>query len=153
YLEVMGYSDHLITSEIWYRLLNCGFHLPAAAGTDAFPNFTSLRGPPGLVRVFVHAGMTLDHRLWLAALKAGQTFVTNAPLLDLYPFGSTSPIYVRVDDRPALSPGDAAFFVRWIERLEQVTRASAAWNTAEEQTSVLRSLAEAKGVFQEQPRQ
>src|SRR6266850_5909265 len=31
YLEVMGYSDHLITSEIWYRLLNCGFRLPAAA--------------------------------------------------------------------------------------------------------------------------
>src|SRR5256885_12690534 len=25
YLEVMGYSDHRITSGIWYRLLNCGF--------------------------------------------------------------------------------------------------------------------------------
>ena len=75
------------------------------------------------------------------------------PVLDLYPFASTSPIYVRVDDRPAHSPGDAAFFVRWIERLEQATRASTAWNTAEEQTSVLRSLAEAKGVFQEQARQ
>src|SRR5439155_22641376 len=29
YIEVMGYSDHLITSEIWYRLLNCGFRIPA----------------------------------------------------------------------------------------------------------------------------
>src|SRR6267378_3195500 len=82
YLEVMGYSDHLITSEIWYRLLNCGFRLPAAAGTDAFPNFASLRGPPGLVRVFVHSGARLDHGSWLAGLKAGRTFVTNAPLLE-----------------------------------------------------------------------
>src|SRR5258706_1409143 len=82
YLEVMGYSDHLITSEIWYRFLNCGFRLPAAAGTDAFPNFASLRGPPGLVRVFVRSGARLDHGSWLAGLKAGRTFVTNAPLLE-----------------------------------------------------------------------
>src|SRR5437867_6107194 len=82
YLEVMGYSDHLITSEIWYRLLNCGFRIPAAAGTDAFPNFASLRGPPGLVRTFVDAGPRLDHRGWLAGLKAGRTFVSNAPLLE-----------------------------------------------------------------------
>src|SRR5207245_10262709 len=62
YIEVMGYSDHLITSQIWYRLLNCGFRLPAGAGTDAFPNFASLRGPPGLVRVFVKTGAALDPR-------------------------------------------------------------------------------------------
>src|SRR5881628_3517977 len=56
YVEVMGYSDHLVTSRVWYRLLNCGFRLPAGAGTDAFPNFASLRGPPGLVRVYVKTG-------------------------------------------------------------------------------------------------
>src|SRR2546425_6389021 len=65
YLEVMGFSDHLITSEIWYRLLNCGFRIPAAAGTDAFPNFASLRGPPGLVRVYVKMGAALTHGRWL----------------------------------------------------------------------------------------
>src|SRR5439155_314947 len=81
YLEVMGYSDHLITSGIWYRLLNCGFRVPAGAGTDAFPNFASLRGPPGLVRVYARSGPRLDHARWLAAIKAGRTFVTNAPLL------------------------------------------------------------------------
>jgi hypothetical protein len=234
YLEVMGYSDHLITSEIWYRLLNCGFRLPAGAGTDAFPNFASLRGPPGLVRVFVKSGTVLDRRRWLAGLKAGRTFVTNAPLLefslggraigdeirlaagshrltarvglksnvpidhleivgngkvvatiplrgdrtsatdsvsipviasgwyvlrayadratmpvlDLYPFGSTSPIYVRVGDDAVRSPEDAAFFVRWIGRLETVTRASTAWNTPAEQALVLRTLAEARAVFE-----
>jgi Tol biopolymer transport system component len=238
YVEVMGYSDHVITSEIWYRLLNCGFHLPAAAGTDAFPNFASLRGPPGLVRVFVHSGLKLNHRGWLAGLKGGRTFVTNAPLLefalaghgigdeiqlsarshrltarvalrsnvpidrleiigngkvvatiplrgdrttardtasisistsgwyvlraysdhaatpvlDLYPFASTSPIYVRVGVQPVRSTGDAEFFVRWIERLEATARASSAWNTNDERTAVLRTLAEAKAVFVERAR-
>jgi TolB protein len=233
YLEVMGYSDHLITSEIWYRLLNCGFKLPAGAGTDAFPNFASLRGPPGLARVFVQSGATLDHRRWLAGLKAGRTFVTNAPLLefslggrgigddirlpagshrlaariglrsnvpvdhleiigngkvvatmplrgdrtaandtvsisvtssgwyvlraysdratmpvlDLYPFGSTSPIYVSVGDEPTRSRDDAAFFIRWIDRLEATARTSAAWNSSAEQSAVLRTLSEARGLF------
>jgi len=233
YLEVMGYSDHLITSEIWYRLLNCGFRLPAAAGTDAFPDFASLRGPPGLVRAFVRSGARLDHGSWLGGLKAGRTFVTNAPLLefsldgraigddihlpvgshrltarvslrsnvpvdhleiigngkvvatiplhgdrtratdtisipvttsgwyvlraysdrvempvlDLYPFASTSPIYVRVGDQPVRSAEDAQFFVRWIDRVEQATRASTAWNTPAEQAGVLRALAQARAVF------
>src|SRR3989441_4910616 len=79
YLEVMGYSDHLITSDIWYRLLNCGFRIPAAAGTDAFPNFASLRGPPRLVRGYVKTGATLTHGRWLAGVKAGGTVVTNPP--------------------------------------------------------------------------
>jgi hypothetical protein len=235
YLEVMGYSDHLITSEIWYRLLNCGFRVPAAAGTDAFPNFASLRGPPGLVRVFVQSGAKLDHGRWLAGLRAGRTFVTNAPLLefslaghaigdeisipaavhqlkavvrlrsnvpvdhleiigngkvaatiplrhdgmaaqdtvsipvtgsgwyvlraysdraktpvlDLYPFASTSPIYVRVGDKPLRSTGDAKFFAHWIERVESATRASTAWHTPAEQTQVLQLLTRARAVFAE----
>ena len=233
YLEVMGYSDHLLTSEIWYRLLNCGFRLPAAAGTDAFPNFASLRGPPGLVRVFAHSGARLNHQSWLAAIKAGRTFVTNGPLLefaitgkepgdeihvpagmqvmpavvklrsnvpidhleivgngrvvarlrldsdkmtaddtvmvpvrqsgwyvlraysdrsempvlDLYPFASTSPIYVRVGDQPVRSADDAAFFVRWIDRTEGAARASTAWATSAEQADVLQMLSRAQDVF------
>jgi hypothetical protein len=83
YFEVMGYSDHLITSEFWYRLLNCGFRIPAAAGTDAFPNFASLRGPPGLVRVYARTDGPLEHRAWLGAIKAGRTFVTNSAILGL----------------------------------------------------------------------
>jgi hypothetical protein len=81
YLEVMGFSNHLFTSEVWYRLLNCGLRIPAGAGTDAFPNFASLHGPVGLVRVYVKAGPRLDEGAFLEALKAGRTFVTNAPLL------------------------------------------------------------------------
>jgi hypothetical protein len=90
----MGFSDHLASSEVWYRLLNCGFRLPAGAGTDAFPNFAAMRGPPGLARVYVHGGRTaqgLDHRRWLAALREGRTMVTNAPLLGLTVRSGTGP--------------------------------------------------------------
>jgi hypothetical protein len=70
------------------------------------------------------------------------------PVLDLYPFGSTSPIYVQVGDDPVRSPQDAAFFLRWIGRLETVARATRSWNTPAEQALVLRNLAEARAVFE-----
>src|SRR5207249_7707429 len=66
----------------------------------------------------------------------------ETPVLDLYPFASTSPIYVRVGDQPVRSAEDAQYFVRWIDRVESATRASAAWNTPAEQAGVLRMLAE-----------
>jgi TolB protein len=81
YLEVLGFSDHLATAGVWYRLLNTGFRIPAGAGTDAMTNFASLHGPLGLNRVFVRSGPRLEYRAWLAALAAGRTFATNGPLL------------------------------------------------------------------------
>jgi TolB protein len=84
YIEVLGFSDHKATAQVWYRLLNCGFHLPAAAGTDAMANFASLRGPVGLNRVYASVPVgPLKIETWLNAVKQGQTFATNGPLLGL----------------------------------------------------------------------
>ncbi len=234
YLEVMGFSNHLYTSEVWYRLLNCGFRIPAGAGTDAFPNFAMLRGPVGLVRVYVRSGPGLDHGRFLAGLKAGRTFVTNGPLLslsvlghepgdevplagpgrvpvrvtltshvpvdhlelvgngqvvatmplsgdrttvdtsftlpidrsgwlvlraygdgprepvlDLYPFASTSPVYLTMAGRPVRSPEDAQFFVRWINRVERATEARQGWNSSAERNAVLALLRRARAVYAE----
>ncbi len=84
YLEIVGFSDHRFTAGVWYRLLNLGFRIPAAGGTDAMANFASLRGPVGMNRVYVRvpAG-PLDTRVWLDALKQGRTVATNGPLLGL----------------------------------------------------------------------
>ncbi len=79
YLEVMGFSDHHITAGIWHRLLNLGFRLPAGAGTDAMANYASLRGPIGLVRVFLETGGERTPQALGDALKSGHTFVCNWP--------------------------------------------------------------------------
>jgi TolB protein len=82
YYEALGFvDDYEATAKVWYQLLNCDFRLPAGAGTDAMANFASLRGPVGMNRVFVRSGAPLEHRRWLAALKAGRSFATNGPLL------------------------------------------------------------------------
>jgi len=197
-------------------------------------NFASLRGPVGMNRVFAKIVGPLNHRRWLAALKAGRTFATNGPLLgftlegkelgseltigargrellarvtlnsivpvdhleivrngevlmqiplpgdrmkvstsvrvpvrgsgwyllrargngpaypilDFYPYATTSPIYVTVAGQPIRSPRDATYFVAWISRLEAAALASKDWNTEEEKTSALTSLREARAEFE-----
>ena len=82
YYEAVGFvSDPFATQEVWYRLLECGFRLPAGAGTDAMTNFASLRGPVGMNRVYAKSGPALDYRRFLEALRAGRSFATNGPLL------------------------------------------------------------------------
>jgi len=84
YMEILGFSDHRFTAAVWYRLLNLGFHLPAAGGTDAMANFASLRGPVGMNRVYARlpaSGLTPAE--FAAAIKQGRTFATNGPLLGL----------------------------------------------------------------------
>ena len=234
YIEVLGFSDHKSTAAVWYRLLNCGFRLPAAAGTDAMANFASLRGPVGLNRVYANVPQgPLDIQSWLSSLKQGHTFATNGPLLgftldgtapgdelrlptgenkvkftgwlrsmvpvdhlevicngrvvrelkfgddretadvegaislsqsgwcllrawsdkaehpvlDAYPYATTSPIYVTVSGSATKAGEDAAYFVVWIDRMIQDAAASRDWNTEAEKTSVLDLLNRARAIY------
>jgi TolB protein len=89
YMEIVSFADHQATAGVWYRLLNLGFHVPAAGGTDAMADYATLRGPVGLNRVYasIPAG-PLASAAWLEALKEGRTFATNGPLLDFSLAGS-----------------------------------------------------------------
>ncbi len=94
YMEIVAFSDHQATAGVWYRLLNLGFRLPAAGGTDAMADYATLRGPVGLNRVYASVpDGALDSDAWLEALRQGRTFATNGPLLDFSlddaPIGAT----------------------------------------------------------------
>jgi TolB protein len=234
YYEALGFvDDYEATAQVWYRLLNCGFRLPAGAGTDAMANFASLRGPVGMNRVFVKSGAPLEHRRWLRALKAGRSFATNGPLLgftlegkglgeelvlpagkrevtarvtlhsmvpvdrleivrngavvaqvplsgertnvatdvtlpveesgwfllraradrpeypvlDVYPYGTTSPIYVTVGGQPVRSPKDVKYFIAWIDRLRQGALAHQDWNSGQEKARTLELIDRARQEF------
>src|ERR1019366_1237052 len=83
YMEILGFSDHRATAGVWYRLLNLGFRVPAAGGTDAMANFASLRGPVGMNRTYVRVPGEMGVAEWLEGLKRGRSFATNGPLLGL----------------------------------------------------------------------
>jgi len=61
----------------WYQLLNIGYHINPAAGSDwPYSDF------PGVVRNYVKLDGPLNLDNWFASFKAGHTFVSDGPLLD-----------------------------------------------------------------------
>ena len=71
------------------------------------------------------------------------------PILDLYPYATTSPVYVSVAGAPLHSPADAAYFVAWVDRLIAAARSNANWNTEGEKQAVLGVLEGAKKKYAE----
>jgi hypothetical protein len=70
------------------------------------------------------------------------------PVLDNYVYATTSPIYVTVGGKKTRSPGDAKYFVAWIERMIDTTAKYPDWNSMAEKEYVLGRLAEGKRVFE-----
>jgi Tol biopolymer transport system component len=234
YYELVGFSDHRSTADVWYRLLNLGFRLPAGSGTDAMANYASLRGPVGMNRVFIAIKGEATPEKLHEGLKQGRTFVTNGPLRDLdvdgkhpgdeiklakattltlhaslrsivpvdhfelifnrqvvatfpldgartqadvsyklekgsnnsgwlvlrawndhadpriqdiYPYASTSPIYLTIDKQPPRSPADASYFVNWLDFVIADATARDDYNSAEEKQNTLQYLNSARTVF------
>lgn len=65
--------------ELWYHLLNCGFRLPATAGTDRI----GPEEPVGHQRVYVKLDGPLTYPGWMEGLRQGRSFVTNGPMVSL----------------------------------------------------------------------
>jgi hypothetical protein len=70
------------------------------------------------------------------------------PILDLYPFASTSPVYVTVDGQPVRSREDAEYFLAWVDRVKEETGRHEGWNTPAERDSVLTTIARARAEFE-----
>ena len=67
------------TQQIYYRILEAGLRLPPSAGSASgvLPN------PVGYNRVYVHTGEDSSYAAWWKGLKAGRSFVTNGPILEV----------------------------------------------------------------------
>src|SRR5262245_25750303 len=65
----------------WYRYLNCGYRVPAVAGTDKMTNAIAV----GALRTYARlpADEPFSYAAWHRAIKAGRTFVSTGPMLDL----------------------------------------------------------------------
>lgn len=232
YMEIVGFSDHKSTANVWYRLLNLGYRIPTGSGTDAMANYADLRGPVGMNRVFVDTVGDTSPKALLAALKAGRTFASNGPLLglelggrhpgdvislkspgvlhyrialrspvavqhlelvengdvvksfaltgdrqrldaegelpvseagwlllrawndgadpevlDIYPYATTSPVYLEMPGGLPLDPADAAYFVRWLDRVIADASARDDYRNGREREEVVTYLTKARAHF------
>ena len=81
-LEMTNFTpafDGLNISE-WYKFLNCGYRVPCVGGTDKM----SAAMVMGSIRTYAYLGdAPFTFEAWGEAIKAGRTFASTGPLLDL----------------------------------------------------------------------
>ena len=81
-MDVLSNNDEIANTEVYYRLLNCGFRLAMSAGTDSFTNVAD-HYTMGGGRVYVYVGDRLRYDEWVRNYKGGRSFVSNGPMLSL----------------------------------------------------------------------
>ena len=78
----------------WYRYLNCGYFLPAVAGTDKMSADTAV----GAIRTYAHLrkGEEFTYAAWMDAVRRGHTFVTYGPLMEFSVEGRPAGTRIRL---------------------------------------------------------
>jgi dipeptidyl aminopeptidase/acylaminoacyl peptidase len=100
-------------------------------------------------------GMTGEAKLTLPVRTSGWLLVRavnpepNPLVQDLYPYATTNPVWIEVKGKkPPSSPQDAAYFVRWIDRVIESAAARDDYNTAAEKGAVLDELKRARAIYE-----
>lgn len=65
----------------WYRYLNCGYRVAAVGGTDKMSAGMPVGGVRTYARIDPNEAFTFAN--WSGAIRAGRTFTTSGPLIDL----------------------------------------------------------------------
>ena len=73
-------------------------------------------------------------------------------VLDIYPYATTSPVYVQMGGRVRRSADAATYFLRWLDRIQSAVENDSTYRTAGERSAVLEDVARAR-TFYEQCRQ
>ncbi|MBF8192934.1 CehA/McbA family metallohydrolase [Nonomuraea sp. K274] len=85
-LDVLTHASIASTAAVYRRLIGAGNRLAVTAGTDAMISFTrsdNQSNPPGWARVYARTDGPLTARAFAAAVRAGRTFATTGPWLEL----------------------------------------------------------------------
>ena len=73
----------------------------------------------------------------------------EADVMDIYPYATTSPVYVRVAGRSRRSREAASYFLQWLDRIQAATAANSSYRTDAERGAVLRDVAQARTFYQQ----
>ena len=95
-LEIRDLRGTDFPTQEWYRYLNCGYRVAVCGGTDKMGAYC----PLGWMRTYalLDTNRPFDYGQWAEAVRAGRTFSTTGPLIDITADGR------RVGDTIVLPP-------------------------------------------------
>lgn len=90
----LNMSDWATQLYEWYRYLNCGYRVAAVGGTDKM----AANMPVGAIRTYAYLGndQAFSFATWGEAVRAGRTFTTTGPLVEIIVEGRHSGDEIRL---------------------------------------------------------
>lgn len=70
-------------------------------------------------------------------------------VLDIYPYATTSPVYVRVGDQIRRSRDAATYFLRWLDRIQAAAERNPDYRSAGERAAVLQDVGRARAFYEQ----
>lgn len=123
------WSNPVGTAAVWHRFLTLGIPIAPSAGTDVMTNFYRTMAV-GTARVYAQTGEDVNWPGYLAAYKAGRSFVTNGPMLD-FKVGGAGP--GEVVSAATVQAGSVSWQLDLrsavpVERVEVLVNGEVAWS-------------------------
>lgn len=79
-------------------------------------------------------------------LRAGST-ASHPDLPDIYPYASTNPIYITVPGKQLMSKSSGEYFLKWLDRLQNLTNQNNSFRSEAERQTVLQHISEAQKYY------
>ena len=70
-------------------------------------------------------------------------------VFDIYPYGTTNPVFFHTEGTPIHCGPDADFFLKWLDRLQSAASAHNGYNTSAERDTTLREITDAQAVMKQ----
>jgi Tol biopolymer transport system component len=107
----------------------------------------SLEPAAGRRTADVRGTLNVDGSGWL--LLRAWNDGPHPDVLDIYPWATTSPIYVEVANAPRRSREAAAYFLKWVDRIQSATEQNTDYRNPAEREAVLRDVKRARTFYEQ----
>ncbi len=103
-------------------------------------------GTQPVTQLDISGNLTLRENGWVLfrVYNAG----AHPDIFDVYPYASTNPVFIHQGIPSSKAPASAAWFIRWIDRVETKTKETPNFRNETERTEVLKDMAAARAYYQ-----
>ena len=101
----------------------------------------------GAMSAEIENSIHIEESGWL--LLRASSKEPHPEIFDMYPYATTSPVYINVKDRPLKSQKDAEYFLAWIARVRESAASHAGYNSDSERETVLQHIDDAAAIYRD----
>lgn len=91
--------------------------------------------PDGSTSAEIAESIRIDESSWI--LLRASSDKPHPLIFDMYPYATTSPVYISVGDKPQKSQQDAEYFLAWIARVRESAANHQGYNSSAERDAIL----------------